>query len=67
MAKKSDMSFEDKMNKLQNIVAQLEKDDTELNKSLDLYQEGLKLSKELKDELSKFEEKIDQLNNDENE
>ena len=61
MAKK-EMNFEDKMNRLQEIVAKLEKDNTDLDASLDLYQEGLKLSKSLKDELNKFEDKIKELN-----
>lgn len=62
MAKKSELKFEDKMNKLQDIVSKLEKDDVDLDASLDLYQEGLKLSKDLKNELTKFENKIKEIN-----
>lgn len=62
MAKKSEMKFEDKMNKLQDIVSKLEKDNVDLDASLDLYQEGLNLSKDLKDELTKFEKKIKEIN-----
>lgn len=62
MAKKTELKFEDKMKRLQDIVDELEKDSTDLDKSIELYQEGLTLSKTLKDELSKFEEKINELN-----
>lgn len=62
MAKKNELKFEDQMNRLQDIVNELEKDGSDLDKSIELYQEGLKLSKSLKDELSKFEEKIKELN-----
>lgn len=67
MAKKTEMKFEDQMNRLQEIVNELEKDNADLDKSIELYQEGLKLSKSLKDELAKFEKKINELNEDEDE
>lgn len=67
MAKKAEMKFEDQMNRLQEIVNELEKDNADLDKSIELYQEGLKLSKSLKDELAKFEKKINELNEDEDE
>ena len=50
------------MKKLQEIVDKLEKNDIELDESLKLYEEGLKLSKSLKEQLSAFEEKIKELN-----
>lgn len=62
MPKKTEVKFEDQMNRLQEIVNELEKDSSDLDKSIDLYQEGLKLSKSLKDELSEFEKKINELN-----
>ena len=62
MAKKSEMNFEDKMSKLQEIVDELEKEDVNLDKSISLYKEGLELTKSLKDELNKFEDKIKELN-----
>ena len=58
MEKKVELKFEDKMNKLQDIVSSLEKEDIDLDTSLDLYQEGLILSKQLKDELNQFDEKM---------
>ena len=55
-------SFEQQMNMLQQIVEKLEANDVELDESIKLYEEGLKLSKTLKDQLSAFEEMIAQLN-----
>ena len=63
MTKKTD-NFESKMNRLKDIVGQLEKEDIDLDKSIELYEEGLKLSKILKNELSIFEGKINELNED---
>ena len=57
-------SFETSMKRLNSIVDELEKEDIDLDKSIKLYEEGLKLSKELKDELNKFEERIEKLSND---
>lgn len=62
MAKKTEMNFEDKMSRLQEIVDELEKENVDLDKSISLYKEGLELSKTLKDELSNFEDKIKELN-----
>lgn len=67
MAKKTELKFEDKMNRLQEIVEQLEKDNVDLDMSLQIYQEGLQLSKQLKDELSSYESKIEKLNKENNE
>ena len=59
MAKEA--SFEKQMQKLQQIVEKLEKGDVELDESIALYEEGLKLSKELKKQLTDFENKINEL------
>ena len=64
MTKKTNNSFEERMNRLKEIVSILEKGDTELDKSLDLYKEGLDISKDLKNELTQFETKIEKLNKD---
>ena len=64
MGKKTELNFEEKMNKLQEIVGELEKENIDLDKSISLYKEGLELTKSLKDELSKFEDKIKELNED---
>ena len=50
------------MKRLQEIVEQLEKENIDLDNSIELYEEGLKLSKSLKSQLEKFEDKISKLN-----
>ncbi|MBR4470304.1 MAG: exodeoxyribonuclease VII small subunit [Erysipelotrichaceae bacterium] len=62
-----EIKFEEQMKKLQEIVEKLERNDIELDESISLYEEGLKLSKTLKDQLLQFEEKIAQLNKDSDE
>lgn len=59
------LKFEDKMKRLQEIVDLLDSSDIELDKSISLYKEGLELSKELKEQLSAYEEKIEGLKKDE--
>lgn len=62
MAKEN--KFETQMKKLESIVDKLEKDDVDLDESISLYEEGLKLSKTLKKQLQDFEKKIEALNKD---
>lgn len=57
-----ELKFEDQMKRLQQIVEQLEKENIDLDNSIELYEEGLKLSKTLKSQLEKFEDKISKLN-----
>lgn len=57
-----ELKFEDQMKRLQQIVEQLEKENIDLDNSIELYEEGLKLSKSLKSQLEKFEDKISKLN-----
>ena len=59
------LKFEDTMKRLQEIVDLLDSSDIELDKSISLYKEGLELSKELKEQLSAYEEKIEELKKDE--
>ena len=59
------LKFEDQMKKLQDIVDNLEKEDIDLDESIHLYEEGLQLAKDLKKQLSVFEERIAELNKDE--
>ena len=63
MAKES--KFEDQMKKLEEIVDKLESNDVDLDESISLYEQGLKLSKSLKEQLAKFEKRINELNKDE--
>lgn len=62
MQMSKEIKFEEQMKKLQEIVEKLERNDVELDESIALYEEGLKLSKSLKDQLSIFESKIAALN-----
>ena len=54
-------TFEEKMNRLQEIVSLLDREDTKLDDSIRLYEEGLKLRKELEGQLKAFEEKIESI------
>lgn len=51
-------SFEDKMQKLEEIVSNLEKGEMSLEESLTNFEEGMKLSKECSKMLEKVESKI---------
>lgn len=54
--------FEDKMEKLASIVDKLDDENVGLDESIKLYEEGLKLSKELKEQLKVFEDRINDIN-----
>lgn len=56
-----EVKFEDKMNRLETIVDELENDTIDIDKALKLYEEGLELSKDLQKQLNSFEEKINKL------
>ena len=51
-------SFETKIKKLEEIVSKLDDEDTDLDSSIALYEEGLKLSDELKKQLETYKERI---------
>tara|TARA_B100000989_G_scaffold27863_1_gene17949 strand:- start:6654 stop:6878 length:225 start_codon:yes stop_codon:yes gene_type:complete len=52
------LSFEEALNELDEIVQQLEKDNVSLNRSIELYQRGVELSKKCSDLLEEAELKI---------
>lgn len=54
-------TFEEKMNRLEEIVSLLDSDKTSLDDSIKLYEEGLNLTKELEGQLKSFEDKIDSI------
>ncbi len=58
----AEIKFEDKLKRLQEIVSTLENGEAALDKSIEIYEEGLKLSKELNEILSKYDEKISKIN-----
>ena len=59
-----ELSFEDKMNKLQEIVDLLEQGKITLAESVKLYKEGLELTQKCKEELEKAKHEVKILQND---
>lgn len=59
-----DMNFEDSLKKLEEIANQLEKNDSDLDKSVKLFEEGTKLSKKCNEILEAAEKRITILIND---
>ena len=55
------MKFEDKMKALESIVSELEKDEINLDDSINKYTEAMKLIKECDVELKAAEEKISKI------
>ncbi len=60
----SELTFEQKMEKLEQLVKQLESGNNTLDESVKLYQEGIKLAKECHEELQKAEKTIISLRTD---
>lgn len=58
---KKELSFENAMNRLEEIVSLLEKGDTTLDDSLKLYEEGEQLAKLCNKKLTEAEQKISTL------
>ena len=52
------LSFEETIKKLESVVKQLESKDISLEQSIEMYQEGLKLSKSLYEMIQKAESLI---------
>ena len=53
-----DLSFEDSLKKLEDIVEQLESGDVDLDKSVELYEKGMNLKKICEEKLRKVELQI---------
>lgn len=53
------MSFEEKINALENIVSQIEAGKMTLEESLKAYEEGVKITRECREVLSKAEQKVE--------
>ncbi|MCK4936166.1 MAG: exodeoxyribonuclease VII small subunit [Elusimicrobiales bacterium] len=65
MAKKEkNFDFEKNLTKLENIVEKLESEDTPIEKSLEFFEEGVKISKELSGKLDEVKRKIEVLKKD---
>lgn len=58
MKEDKDINFEDAMNKLEEIANELENNELPLEKSVEKFEEGIKLSKKCNEILQKAEKKI---------
>ena len=56
-------TFEERLEKLEEISEQIKEGDVSLEKAVSLFEEGIKLSRGLEKELSKYERKIEILIN----
>lgn len=63
--KKSDLSFEDALERLNEIVLSLEKGDIKLQDSISLFEEGVRLSRFCKEVLKEAADKVEGLNKEE--
>lgn len=59
--RQSEEGFEDRMQRLEQIVHQLEEGDLSLERSLILFEEGVKLARRLDEQLGEAEMKVEQL------
>ncbi|MBM7569709.1 exodeoxyribonuclease VII small subunit [Aquibacillus albus] len=64
---KEDLSFEEAMKQLEQIVEKLEEGDVPLEKAINYYQEGMNLSKFCSDKLTKVEKQMEQIVNEQGE
>ncbi|WP_088104730.1 exodeoxyribonuclease VII small subunit [Halalkalibacter urbisdiaboli] len=59
--RKEELTFEEAMEKLEEVVEQLEKGDVALEKAISMFQEGMALSKQCHEKLVKVEKQMDQI------
>ena len=57
----SEMKFEKAMSRLENIVEELERGDLDIDKSLEIFEEGIKMSRLCSKKLNEAEAKIEKL------
>ena len=62
-SKKEELSFEDKIKKLEAIVTELESGEVALDDAINKYTEAMKLSKECSDKLNEVSEKVNKILN----
>ncbi|WP_026569993.1 MULTISPECIES: exodeoxyribonuclease VII small subunit [Sediminibacillus] len=62
-----EISFEEAMKQLEEIVEKLEEGEVPLEKAINYYQEGMKLSKLCSDKLSSVEEQMEKIVNEQGE
>lgn len=56
-----DLSFEDALSELENIVSKLERGDAPLEESIDIYERGAKLKKHCEGKLKSAQLKVDKI------
>ena len=61
--KKDEISFEEKIKKLESIVSELESGEVNLDDVIDKYTEAMKLSKECSDKLNEVSDKVNKILN----
>ena len=62
-----ELSFEEAVKSLEKVVAQLEQEDVPLEKAIELYQEGMSLSKLCDEKLQNAQDKVVKILNNNNE
>ncbi|WP_042145862.1 exodeoxyribonuclease VII small subunit [Paucisalibacillus sp. EB02] len=67
MDKYKDLTFEEAMEKLEEIIGKLEEGDVPLEKAISYYQDGMILSKICSDKLNHIQEKMVQIMNEQGE
>ncbi|WP_068785176.1 exodeoxyribonuclease VII small subunit [Paenibacillus phocaensis] len=60
-AQQPELNFEEAMNQLEDIVSQLEHGDVPLEKAIDLFQQGMRLSQICGQKLAQVERKIEMI------
>jgi len=63
--KEKELSFEEGLSRLEELIEELESGDLDLDKSLAVFEEGVKLSRELNRKLDEAEKKLELLLKDE--
>ncbi|OIJ16879.1 exodeoxyribonuclease VII small subunit [Anaerobacillus alkalidiazotrophicus] len=61
MSEKKDISFEEAMEKLEEVVGKLEQGDVPLEEAISMFQEGMTLSKFCHDKLKNVEKSMDRI------
>ena len=61
MSDNNNLKFHEAMKRLDEIVTELNKEDLELEKAMELFVEGTKLSSQCEKQLNEFENKVNEL------
>ena len=61
MESKKEVSFEDKIRELEDIIKELESGEVNLDEAIDKYTKAMKLAKECSDRLNKATEKVNKI------